>query len=83
MIRQAAISAVAFVRSTAARRVARGCPMIRSPMGGGKKEGLVVGRTRVREMREKLERRLVRIGRHNRSLWYIRAARLEKIRNEN
>lgn len=69
VIRQAAISAVAFVRSTVARRVARGCPMIRSSMNGGK--GAVVGGIRVREMREKRGQRLVRIGRRNRSPWYI------------
>lgn len=57
VIRQAAISAVAFVRSTAARRVARGYPMIRSPMNGGKG---AVGGIRVREMREKRGQRLVR-----------------------
>lgn len=78
MIRQAAISAVAFVRSTAARRVARGYPMIRSPMNEGK--GAVVGGIRVREMWEIRGQRLVRIGRRNRSLWYIWAARLQNLR---
>lgn len=57
VIRQAAISAVAFVRSTATHRVARGCPMIWSLMNGGK--GTVEG-IHVREMREKRGQRLVR-----------------------